>query len=68
MRLYFEDPRGGRLAIDTEQKAYFADFMTPDTIIDDNHRFIKVADSNSIYAVASEAEFNGYEYRDFLNR
>ena len=57
MRLYFEDPAGRRLAIETDLQEYsISDYM-----INDNHRFIKVSagDYNNLVA---EIDFNAWSY------
>jgi len=62
MRLFFTDPSGGRVAIDTDRKQYCADYIAPETIISDDHRFIKVSDIDSLDIVLSEADFCGWGY------
>lgn len=62
MRLYFTDPNGGKLAIDTKRREYCADFITPETVIGDNHRFINVASVQDLEIVLKEAEFCSWSY------
>jgi len=64
MRLYFQDGSGRRIAIDTERREYCADYLNPETIIDDAHRFITVSDPQALYIVESEADFCGWAYSD----
>ena len=61
MRLYFQDPQGKRLAIDTERREYCAETETPDITIPDSHRFIAV-DDNAFYIILGEADFCGWSY------
>lgn len=60
MRLYFTDPNGQRLAIETERREYCTSESSPGTITD-NHKFIKVSAEDFIN-LCEEIDFNAWNY------
>lgn len=60
MRLYFEDPAGRRLAIETERREYCTSESNPEAITDD-HKFIKVSAEDFIN-LYEEIDFNAWDY------
>ena len=62
MRLFFEDPIGQRLALDTNREEWAATYETDDTIIDDDHFIIKVEAPEVLHRIEREADFCGYGY------
>lgn len=66
MRLYFEEPKGDRLALDTERREWSATYETEDTEIDDEHFFIHVDDIYILQRIEQEADFCGYGYNKEL--
>ena len=64
MRLYFEDPNGDRLALDTERREWAATYETDRTHISDRHFIIRVEAPEVLRGIEQEADFNGYGYND----
>ena len=62
MRLFFEDPAGDRLALDTNRKEWAATYETEDTKITDDHFIIEVEDGDTLRRIEREADFCGYGY------
>ncbi len=62
MRLFFEDPSGERLAIDTSRQEWAATYETEDTKISDDHFIIQVEDADILRRIEREADFCGYGY------
>ena len=62
MRLFFEDPDGERLAIDTNWKEWAATYVDLDTEITGDHFIIKVEDPEVLRRIEREADFCGYGY------
>ena len=67
MRLFFEDPSGERLALDTNQKEWAATYETEDTKITDNHFIINVEDPEVLRRIEREADFCGYGYNNEID-
>lgn len=64
MKLYFEDPDGHRLALNTELMQYCTNFAEPYCQIDNQHRFIKVKGAEDLQVILSEADLNMWAYGD----
>lgn len=60
MRLYFENPAGQHLAIETERREYCTSDSSPEAITDD-HKFIKVRAEDFIN-LYEEIDFNAWDY------
>lgn len=60
MRLYFEDPAGQRLAIETDRQEYCTSYDSP-AAIDGGHRFIKVS-ADDLENILKEIDFNAWNY------
>lgn len=60
MRLYFEDPSGKRLAIETERREYCTSESSPEAITDE-HKFIKISAEDYIN-LYREIDFNAWNY------
>ena len=62
MRLFFEDPSGERLALDTNAHEWAATYETSDTKISDDHFIIDVESAEVLRRIEREADFCGYGY------
>ena len=62
MRLFFEDPAGDRLALDTSREQWAATYETDDTIITDKHFIIRVEAPEVLRRIEQEADFCGFGY------
>ena len=62
MRLYFEDDKGERVALETEAET-FCTTLTGDTI-DNDHRFVKVSGFD-LNQIIMEADFNCWGHDDW---
>lgn len=67
MRLFFEDPSGERLALDTEAREWAATYETDDTNISDDHFIIAVEDGDTLRRIEREADFCGYGYNNEID-
>ena len=66
MRLYFQDPTGQRLAIDTNRQEWAATYAKLPTEIKDGHTFIFVDSSEDLEKIENEIDFNGWNYNKDL--
>lgn len=64
MKLYFEDPDGNRLALNTELMQYCTNFAEPFCQIGNQHRFINVKGTEDLQVILSEADLNMWAYGD----
>lgn len=65
MRLYFKDPEGSKLAIETELQQYCMNFAEGCTEIDETkHRFIEVQSHEDLINIYSELDFCTWGYGD----
>ena len=67
MRLFFEDPSGDRLAIDTNRQEWAATYETKDTKISEDHFIINVEDAEILRRIEREADFCGYGYNNEID-
>lgn len=67
MRLFFEDPSGERLALDTNAREWAATYETEDTKITDDHFIIEVEDGDTLRRIEREADFCGYGYNNEID-
>ena len=66
MRLFFEDPRGQRLAIDTNRREWSANYTELPDDITNEHTFINVRQPDDLDAIEKEIDFNGWSYNNDL--
>ena len=64
MRLFFEDPEGRRLALDTDRQEWAADYANDKTEIRSDHSFINVSSSQDLEKIEREADFCAWSYGD----
>lgn len=64
MRLFFEDPKGRRLALDTDRREWAADYANDKTEIRSDHSFIKVSEPEDLETIEREADFCAWSYGD----
>ena len=62
MRLFFQDPTGQRLAIDTRRKEWAANYANSETELTDGHEYINVSGPEDLYKLERESDFNSYDY------
>ena len=62
MKLYFQDPDGQRLAIDTDRREWAANYANNETELKDGHNYINVSSSRDLYGIEQEADFCSYDY------
>ena len=67
MRLFFEDPHGGRIAIDTETQTYCSNFENGRDYIPGKHRYIKVKSVLDLNNILHELDFNAWGYDDSIH-
>lgn len=60
MRLFFTDPDGRRLAIETNRQEYCTSYDSQ-AAIDDGHQFIKVS-ADDMETILKEIDFNAWDY------
>ena len=68
MRLFFEDPNGDRLALDTNRQEWAATYETEETKISDDHFIINVEAPEVLHRIEREADFNGYGYNQEIDK
>ena len=66
MRMYFQDPKGQRLAIDTNRKKWAASYAPLAADIDDSHAFINVQGAEDLTTIEKELDFNCWGYNKDL--
>ena len=62
MKLYFQDPTGARLAIDTSRREWAANYANSETELHEGHNYIYVTGPEELYKIERESDFNGYGY------
>lgn len=62
MRLFFEDPKGQRLAIDTNRREWSGNYTELPEDITDEHSFVNVDQPDDLELIEREIDFNGWNY------
>ena len=65
MRLFFEDPEGERLAIDTERREWATSYDGSE--LTESHRYINVRYKEDLRTIEQECDFNCYGYNDGID-
>ena len=67
MRLFFEDPSGERLALDTRAKEWAATYENDATQISNDHFIIAVESADVLRRIEREADFCGFGYNNEID-
>lgn len=62
MRIFFEDPTGHRLAIDTNRQEWAANYAELPAEISNEHYFVNVNGRDDLELIEKELDFNGWNY------